>query len=66
MYFPKRLFVAILVFLQVAAYPFTTLRPHIGMVRFDDHEQLSIADLPGLIEGAHENKVSLRNLVKMR
>ena len=36
------------------------------MVRFDDHEQLSIADLPGLIEGAHENKVSLRNLVKMR
>ena len=61
----KKLLV-LFVFLQVAAYPFTTLRPHIGMVRFDDHEQLSIADLPGLIEGAHENKVSVCNLVKMR
>ncbi|XP_060808241.1 mitochondrial ribosome-associated GTPase 2 [Amyelois transitella] len=39
----------------VAAYPFTTLRPHIGMVPYDDYEQVAIADLPGLIPGSHKN-----------
>ncbi|KAJ8704756.1 hypothetical protein PYW08_012076 [Mythimna loreyi] len=39
----------------VAPYPFTTLRPHIGMVQFDDYEQVAIADLPGLIPGSHKN-----------
>ncbi|XP_073966576.1 mitochondrial ribosome-associated GTPase 2-like [Choristoneura fumiferana] len=39
----------------VAPHPFTTLRPHIGMVPFDDYEQVAIADLPGLIPGSHKN-----------
>ncbi len=43
---------------KVAAYPFTTLKPHIGMVRFDDHEQLAVADIPGIIKDAHLDKAS--------
>ncbi|XP_051575947.1 GTP-binding protein 10 [Myxocyprinus asiaticus] len=41
---------------RIASYPFTTLRPEIGRIMYDDHKQVSLADLPGLIEGAHENK----------
>ncbi|CAL8360770.1 unnamed protein product [Arctogadus glacialis] len=41
---------------QIANYAFTTLRPEIGKVMYDDHKQISVADLPGLIEGAHLNK----------
>ncbi|XP_065219074.1 mitochondrial ribosome-associated GTPase 2 [Planococcus citri] len=41
---------------KVAAYPFTTLKPHLGVVQYDDYEQITIADLPGLIEGSHQNK----------
>ncbi|CAG4974722.1 unnamed protein product [Colias eurytheme] len=40
----------------VAPYPFTTLRPHIGMIPYDDYEQVAIADLPGLIPGSHKNR----------
>ena len=41
---------------KVAAYPFTTLNPHIGMVPYEDGIQLSVADLPGLIPEAHKNR----------
>ncbi|XP_058265096.1 mitochondrial ribosome-associated GTPase 2 isoform X2 [Hemibagrus wyckioides] len=40
----------------VAAYPFTTLNPHIGVVKYRDHEQLAVADIPGIIRGAHLNR----------
>jgi GTP-binding protein len=40
---------------KVAAYPFTTLHPIVGVVEFDGYRRASIADIPGLIEGAHRN-----------
>jgi GTP-binding protein len=41
---------------KVAPYPFTTLHPIVGVVDFDgDYRRASIADIPGLIEGAHRN-----------
>ena len=38
---------------KVAAYPFTTLHPIIGVVDFSGYRRATIADIPGLIEGAH-------------
>ncbi|XP_001638477.2 GTPase Obg isoform X1 [Nematostella vectensis] len=40
----------------VAAYPFTTLNPSVGMVEYDDFSQIAVADIPGLIPDAHLNK----------
>ncbi|XP_068591846.1 GTP-binding protein 10 isoform X2 [Cebidichthys violaceus] len=41
---------------QIANYAFTTLKPEIGKLMYEDYKQISVADLPGLIEGAHINK----------
>jgi len=40
---------------KVAAYPFTTLHPQIGIVEYSDFKRLTVCDVPGLIEGAHNN-----------
>jgi GTP-binding protein len=40
---------------KVAAYPFTTLHPVIGVVELGGYRRVTVADIPGLIEGAHRN-----------
>ena len=40
---------------KVAPYPFTTLHPVVGVVNFPDFTRMTIADIPGLIDGAHAN-----------
>ena len=40
---------------KVAPYPFTTLHPQPGIVEYSDFKRLTVCDVPGLIEGAHEN-----------
>ena len=40
---------------KIAPYPFTTLHPQIGIVEYADFHRLTVCDVPGLIEGAHQN-----------
>jgi GTP-binding protein len=55
---------------KVAAYPFTTLHPQIGIVEFDDYSRLTVCDVPGIIEGAHNNvglgHAFLRHIMRCR
>jgi GTP-binding protein len=39
---------------KIASYPFTTLEPHLGVMQLENHAPHIIADIPGLIEGAHK------------
>jgi len=41
---------------KIAPYPFTTKNPVLGVVKFDDGETKVVADIPGIIEGAHKGK----------
>ena len=41
---------------KIAAYPFTTKNPILGVVKFSDGETKVLADIPGIIEGAHQGK----------
>jgi GTP-binding protein len=41
---------------KIADYPFTTLQPNLGVVPLSDHRTFVVADIPGIIEGAHEGR----------
>jgi GTP-binding protein len=40
---------------QIAPYPFTTLNPYVGTIDFADYWTMTVADMPGILPGAHQN-----------
>ena len=40
---------------KIANYPFTTLNPYVGTIEFQDFFTITVADMPGIIKGAHQN-----------
>ena len=42
-------------YLQIADFPFTTMRPQLGIIHYEDGESLAVADIPGLIAGAAQS-----------
>jgi GTPase len=40
---------------KIAPYPFTTLTPHIGVVDVAEYRRITVADIPGIVEGAHDD-----------
>ncbi len=55
---------------KIAAYPFTTLHPNIGIVEFADYSRLIVCDIPGIVDGAHDNvglgHAFLRHILRCR
>jgi GTPase len=55
---------------RVAAYPFTTLHPIVGVIEFPGYRRAAVADIPGLIEGAHRGlglgREFLRHIMRCR
>lgn len=41
---------------KIGAYPFTTLKPNLGYITLKDESRIYLADIPGIIEGAHQNR----------
>jgi GTP-binding protein len=41
---------------KIGAYPFTTLHPHLGTLEFEDYTRIILADIPGILEGAHTGR----------